>query len=88
MFKVKRLSLYELNSIVSEIISMSLPDSYWVEAELSEAREGYGGHCYLDRVGDDVVEALWRVGEALQLHLKAEAVAHVEVAAIVEPADT
>ena len=40
---------------------------------------------YLDRVGDDVVEALWRVGEALQLHLKAEAVAHVEVAAIVEP---
>ena len=44
MFKVKRLSLYELNSIVSEIISMSLPDSYWVEAELSEAREGYGGH--------------------------------------------
>ena len=31
-----RLSLFELNSIVSEIISMSLPDSYWVEAELSE----------------------------------------------------
>ena len=43
---------------------------------------------YLDRVGDDVVEALWRVGEALQLHLKAEAVAHVEVAAIVEPGES
>ena len=45
-----RLSLFELNSIVSEIISMSLPDSYWVEAELSEAREGYGGHCYLELI--------------------------------------
>ena len=53
MFKVKRLSLYELNSIVSEIISMSLPDSYWVEAELSEAREGYGGHCYLELIQKD-----------------------------------
>ena len=43
---------------------------------------------YLDGVGDDFIEALWRVGEALQLHLKAEAVAHVEVAAIVEPGES
>lgn len=49
----QRLSLYELNSIVSEIISMSLPDSYWVEAELSEAREGYGGHCYMELIEKD-----------------------------------
>ncbi len=33
-----------------DIISMSLPDSYWVEAELSEAREAYGGHCYLELI--------------------------------------
>lgn len=46
----KHLSLYELNSIVRDIISMSLPDSYWVEAELSEAREGYGGHCYMELI--------------------------------------
>ena len=45
-----RLSLFELNSMVREVISMSLPDSYWVEAELSEAREGYGGHCYLELI--------------------------------------
>ena len=45
---MKHFSLYELNSMVRDVISMSLPDSYWVEAELSEAREGYGGHCYLD----------------------------------------
>lgn len=53
MFKVKRFSLYELNSIVRDIVSMSLPDSYWVEAELSEAREGYGGHCYLELIEKD-----------------------------------
>ena len=53
MFKVKRLSLYELNSMVRDVISMSLPDSYWVEAELSEAREGYGGHCYLELIEKD-----------------------------------
>ncbi len=46
----QHLSLYELNSIVRDIISMSLPDSYWVEAELSEAREGYGGHCYMELI--------------------------------------
>ena len=52
---MKRLTvtLFELNSMVSEVISMSLPDSYWVEAELSEAREGYGGHCYLELIQKD-----------------------------------
>lgn len=29
---------------------MTLPDSYWVEAELSEVREGYGGHCYMELI--------------------------------------
>lgn len=47
------LSLYELNSLVRDVISMSLPDSYWVEAELSEAREGYGGHCYMELIEKD-----------------------------------
>ena len=49
----QRFSLYELNSMVRDVISMSLPDSYWVEAELSEAREGYGGHCYLELIEKD-----------------------------------
>lgn len=47
------LSLYELNSMVRDVISMSLPDSYWVEAELSEAREAYGGHCYMELIQKD-----------------------------------
>ena len=50
---MQHLSLYELNTIVRDVISMSLPDSYWVEAELSEAREGYGGHCYMELIQKD-----------------------------------
>ena len=50
---MQHLSLYELNSLVRDVIDMSLPDSYWVEAELSEAREGYGGHCYLELIEKD-----------------------------------
>ena len=50
---VNHLSLYELNSLVRDVISLSLPDSYWVEAELSEAREGYGGHCYMELIEKD-----------------------------------
>ena len=50
---LQHLSLYELNSLVRDVISMSLPDSYWVEAELSEAREGYGGHCYMELIEKD-----------------------------------
>lgn len=50
---VNHLSLYELNSLVRDVISMLLPDSYWVEVELSEAREGYGGHCYMELIEKD-----------------------------------
>ena len=50
---MNHLSLYELNSIVRDVIAMSLPDSYWVEAELSEAREGHGGHCYMELIEKD-----------------------------------
>ncbi len=53
MNTTSHMSLYELNAIVRDILSMSLPDSYWVEAELSEAREGYGGHCYMELIEKD-----------------------------------
>ncbi len=49
----KHLSLYELNSLVRDVLQMSLPESYWVEAELSEAREAYGGHCYMELIEKD-----------------------------------
>jgi len=43
------LSLYELNSLVREVIESELSREYWVEAELSEARENRG-HCYMELV--------------------------------------
>ena len=49
----QRLSLYELNSMVRDVIMSELPKSYWVEAELSEAREAYGGHCYMELIQKD-----------------------------------
>ena len=45
----RTLTLYELNSLVSSVIDIDLPDEYWVEAELSEARE-VRGHCYMELV--------------------------------------
>lgn len=49
----KTVTLYELNSMVRQVVAIELPHSYWVEAELSEAREGYGGHCYMELIEKD-----------------------------------
>lgn len=49
---MKSISLYELNSLVASVIDTVLPDDYWVEAELSEARE-VRGHCYMELVQKD-----------------------------------
>ena len=45
-------SLYELNSLVREIIECQMPNEYWVEAELSECRESRG-HCYMELIQKD-----------------------------------
>ena len=46
---MKTLSLFELNSLVRMTLEQAMPNDYWVEAELSEARE-WGGHCYLELI--------------------------------------
>lgn len=46
------ISLYELNSLVKEVIETTISDEYWVEAELSEAHEN-GGHCYIELIEKD-----------------------------------
>ncbi len=48
----KSLTLYELNALVRETLALQLPDEYWVEAELSEARE-VRGHCYMELIQKD-----------------------------------
>ena len=47
-----RLTLYELNGLVKEVIECEMPNEYWVEAELSECRESRG-HCYMELIQKD-----------------------------------
>lgn len=47
------ISLLELNQLVSEAIALTMPDGYWVEAELSEVREAQIGHCYMELIEKD-----------------------------------
>lgn len=45
-------SLFELNSLVRQSIELNMKGDFWVEAELSEAREN-NGHCYMALVQKD-----------------------------------
>ena len=49
----RSLSLVELNALVRRSIRACLPDEYWVQAELSDVRSNYSGHCYLEFVQKD-----------------------------------
>lgn len=49
------LTLYELNSMVRDVVELGMPGSYWVEAELSEVRER-SGHCYMELVQKDLTD--------------------------------
>ena len=46
-------SLYELNALVRQSVRLCMPDAYWVQAELSDVRTNYSGHCYLEFVQKD-----------------------------------
>jgi exodeoxyribonuclease VII large subunit len=46
----EKLSLTELQLIIKDSLYMALPDMYWVMAEISEIKENYNGHCYLELV--------------------------------------
>ena len=48
--------MFELNRMVRESIELSMPDEYWVEAELSECRESRG-HCYMELIQKDELSA-------------------------------
>ena len=47
------LTLYSLNNLVHEAVSVALPARYWVTGELSEVREAANGHCYIELVQRD-----------------------------------
>ena len=46
---MKTITLFELNNLVREVISSTLSEEYWVEAELSEVHE-VRGHCYMELI--------------------------------------
>lgn len=45
------LSLYELNNLVRQTLELTLDDTYWVQAEISELR--VNRHCYMELVQKD-----------------------------------
>lgn len=47
------LTLYQLNTLVKEVIEERLPNRYWVQGELSEGRAGYNGHFYGEMIQKD-----------------------------------
>ena len=47
------LSLFELNRFVKQALHNHLPDTYWVQAELSDVRSNSSGQCYLEFVQKD-----------------------------------
>ncbi|MDO5571889.1 MAG: exodeoxyribonuclease VII large subunit [Bacteroidales bacterium] len=44
----EKLSLYELNCVVRCALKNSMPDRYWVMAEISDVKENFSGHCYVE----------------------------------------
>lgn len=46
----EKLTLTELQLIIKDSLYLALPDMYWVIAEISEIKENYNGHCYLELV--------------------------------------
>lgn len=49
---MQALSLSQLNALVKEAIEVELAEEFWVQAEISEARE-VSGHCYMDLIEKD-----------------------------------
>ena len=45
-----RFSLSELQIIIRDSLYLALPDSYWVIGEISELKQNYSGHCYLELI--------------------------------------
>jgi exodeoxyribonuclease VII large subunit len=52
----EKLSLTELQLIIRDSLYIALPEMYWVTAEISEIKENYAGHCYLELIENDAEE--------------------------------
>ncbi len=46
----EKMTLSELQLLIRDSLYISLPEMYWVIAEISELKENYAGHCYLELI--------------------------------------
>ena len=46
----EKMTLTELQLMIRDSVYISLPEMYWIVAEISEMRENYSGHCYLELI--------------------------------------
>jgi exodeoxyribonuclease VII large subunit len=46
----EKFTLLELQLIIRDSLYLSLPEAYWVMAEISEIKENNAGHCYLELI--------------------------------------
>lgn len=47
---MQALTLLDLNQLVRNRLRREFPDTYWIQAEISECKEHFSGHCYLELV--------------------------------------
>lgn len=47
---METLTLLDLNQLVRNRLRRDFPDTYWISAEISECKEHFSGHCYLELV--------------------------------------
>jgi exodeoxyribonuclease VII large subunit len=45
-----KLSLTDLQLIIKDTLHLALPGMYWIVAEISEIKENYAGHCFIELV--------------------------------------
>ena len=50
---MEALTLFELNSLVRSTLQCGMPDSFWVQAEISGLNPSGQGHCYMELVQKD-----------------------------------
>ncbi len=47
------ISLYELNNLIKGVLTETLPETFWIRAEMSDVRVNQNGHCYLEFIEKD-----------------------------------
>ena len=57
----QKITLLELNEQIGKVLKDTLPASVWVIAEISELKENWSGHCYLELVEKQGSEIVARV---------------------------